>query len=36
MAAAELKPVYLITGNDRPKVEVALARLRARFDAGAI
>lgn len=36
MAAAELKPVYLITGNDRPKVEVALMRLRARFDAGSI
>jgi DNA polymerase III delta subunit len=36
MAAAELKPVYLIAGNDRPKVEVALARLRARFEAGAI
>jgi DNA polymerase III delta subunit len=36
MATAELKPVYLITGNDRPKVEVALARLRARFDAGSI
>lgn len=36
MAAAELKPVYLITGNDRPKVEVALTRLRARFDVGAI
>jgi len=36
VAATELKPVYLITGNDRPKVEVALARLRARFDAGSI
>ena len=36
MAAAELKPAYLISGNDRPKVEVALARLRARFDAGSI
>ena len=36
MAAPELKPAYLITGNDRPKVEVALARLRARFDAGSI
>ena len=36
MATSELKPVYLISGNDRPKVEVALARLRARFDAGSI
>jgi len=36
MAAAELEHAYLITGNDRPKVEVALARLRARFDAGSI
>jgi DNA polymerase-3 subunit delta len=36
MSAAELKPVYLVTGNDRPKVEVALGRLRARFDAGSI
>lgn len=26
-----LKPVYLITGSDRPKVELAVARLRARF-----
>ena len=36
VAAQELKPVYLITGNDRPKVEVALERLRARFDPGSI
>ncbi len=36
MAAAELKPVYLIVGNDRPKVELALGRLRARFDAGSV
>jgi DNA polymerase III delta subunit len=36
MSAAELEPAYLITGNDRPKVEVALARLRTRFDAGSI
>jgi DNA polymerase III subunit delta len=36
MATAELKPVYLISGNDRPKVEVALARLRGRFDPGSI
>jgi DNA polymerase-3 subunit delta len=33
---ADLKPAYLIIGNDRPKVEVALGRLRARFDPGAI
>lgn len=26
-----LKPVYLISGSDRPKVEVAVQRLRARF-----
>jgi DNA polymerase III delta subunit len=26
-----LKPVYLITGSDRPKVETAVQRLRARF-----
>lgn len=36
MSAAELKPVYLVTGNDRPKVEIALGRLRARFDPGSI
>ena len=36
MAAPELQPAYLITGNDRPKVEVALARLRVRFEAGSI
>lgn len=27
-----LKPVYLISGSDRPKVELALRRLRARFE----
>ena len=27
----ELKPVYLLTGSDRPKIETALARLRGRF-----
>lgn len=32
---AELEPAYLITGSDRPKVELAVARLRARFDPGA-
>jgi DNA polymerase III subunit delta len=26
-----LKPVYLITGTDRPKIDTAVARLRARF-----
>ena len=36
MSVAELKPVYLVTGNDRPKVEIALGRLRARFDPGSI
>jgi DNA polymerase III delta subunit len=28
---ADLKPVYLLTGSDRPKVETAVARLRRRF-----
>lgn len=36
MAAPELKPAYLISGGDRPKVETALARLRARFEPGSI
>ena len=31
-----LKPAYLISGSDRPKVETALGRLRARFVAEAI
>jgi DNA polymerase III subunit delta len=30
MAATELKPVYLITGADRPKIQRALRRLRDR------
>jgi DNA polymerase III subunit delta len=30
-AERELKPVYLLTGSDRPKIETALARLRGRF-----
>ena len=30
--ADELKPAYLIGGTDRPKVDRALQRLRARFD----
>lgn len=36
MAAQELKPAYLVTGNDVPKVERTLERLRARFDPGSI
>ncbi|HEY4620170.1 MAG TPA: DNA polymerase III subunit delta [Gaiellaceae bacterium] len=31
MAAAPEKPVYLLTGSDRPKIETALARLRRHF-----
>ena len=34
--ADELKPAYLIAGSDRPKVDRAVARLRARFDADAV
>ena len=33
---ADLEPVYLILGGDRPKVVRALARLRARFADGAV
>ncbi len=33
---AELKPVYLIAGADRPKIRTALDRLRGHFDAEAI
>lgn len=36
MSAQELKPVYLVTGNDEPKIGRTLDRLRARFDPGAI
>lgn len=36
MATQELDPAYLITGNDLPKVETALERLRRRFDQGSI
>ncbi len=36
MAASELKPAYIVSGDDRPKVEVALERLRGRFDPGTI
>ena len=34
--AAELKPVYLITGADRPKIQRALRRLRARIGEDAV
>lgn len=34
--AADLKPVYLLTGSDRPKIETALARLRRHFQAEAV
>lgn len=34
--AEELKPVYLIAGSDRPKVDRAVARLRSRFEADAV
>ena len=33
---ADLKPVYLMTGTDRPKIETALARLRRHFTPEAI
>ena len=33
---AELKPVYVISGSDRPKIRVALERLRNRFEDGAV
>ena len=36
MSSTPLKPVYLITGNDRPKVDVALARLRDRVGEDAV
>ncbi len=36
MAEHELKPVYLLTGGDRPKIETALGRLRRRFAAEAV
>jgi DNA polymerase III delta subunit len=34
--AGELKPVYLLTGGDRPKIARALDRLRSRFDENAV
>jgi DNA polymerase-3 subunit delta len=33
---ADLKPVYLLTGTDRPKIDTALTRLRRHFSAEAI
>jgi DNA polymerase III subunit delta len=36
IADAPGKPVYLITGSDRPKVEIAIARLRGHFEPEAI
>jgi DNA polymerase III delta subunit len=36
MADAALLPVYLLTGGDRPKIRVALGRLRARFGAESV
>jgi DNA polymerase-3 subunit delta len=33
---AEMKPAYLIAGTDWPKVDAAITRLRARFDAESI
>lgn len=35
-AAPDLKPVYLLTGGDRPKIETALTRLRRHFEAEAV
>jgi DNA polymerase-3 subunit delta len=34
--ADELQTAYLIAGSDRPKIDRAVARLRARFDADAV
>jgi DNA polymerase-3 subunit delta len=36
MPDAELKPVYLLAGSDRPKVERAVERLRGHFDPDAV
>jgi len=33
---AELKPVYLISGGDRPKIRIAIERLRNHFEEGAV
>lgn len=34
--ASELEPVYLLTGSDRPKIALALRRLRGHFDDNAV
>lgn len=36
MPASELEPLYLLTGNDLPRLEVAIRRLRAHFEHGSI
>ena len=36
MAAHELKPVYLVSGGDRPKITRALHRLRSHFDGNSV
>jgi DNA polymerase III subunit delta len=36
IVASELKPVYLLTGSDRPKIARALRRLRARIGEDAV
>ena len=36
MADAPSKPVYLLTGSDRPKIETALARLRGHYPSEAV
>jgi DNA polymerase III subunit delta len=36
VADVDLKPVYLLTGNDRPKVEHALERLKRHFTAESV
>ena len=33
---AQLKPVYLISGSDRPKIRLSIERLRNHFDEGAV
>ena len=36
MSSEPLRPVYLLTGSDKPKISRALERLRARFPDGAV
>jgi DNA polymerase III delta subunit len=36
VSSEPLRPVYLLTGTDRPKIRRALERLRARFPEGAV